>query len=88
MLQERRTLIEDLYKIDGKAEIFNGEIVCEPPTGGAPSRASLEIAISLRAYEKRTQLWIAVTDNAGFLVDLPNRQSFSPKTSEIVSQVG
>ena len=78
MLQERRTLIEDLYKINGKAEIFNGEIVHEPPTGGAPSRASLEIAISLRAYEKRTQFGIAVADNAGFLVDLPNRQSFSP----------
>jgi len=70
--------IEDLYQIDGKAELVNGQIVCEPPTGGAPSRASLKIVISLSVYETRTGLGQAVPDNAGFRVDLPNRESFSP----------
>lgn len=70
--------IEDLYKIDGKAELVNGQIVCEPPTGGAPSRASLNIVISLSEYEKRMGLGQAVPDNAGFRVNLPNRESFSP----------
>ena len=70
--------IEDLYLVDGKAELVNGKLVCEPPTGGAPSSASFEIAVSLRAYAKRTGYGRAVADNAGFQVNLPNRKSFSP----------
>lgn len=77
----RSYTIEDLYKFDGKAELVNGQIVCEPPTGGAPSRASLKIVISLSAYEKLTGLGLAVPDNAGFRVYLPNRESFSPDAS-------
>lgn len=70
--------IEDLYLVEGKAELVNGKMVCEPPTGGAPSSASFEIAVSLRAYAKSTGYGRAVPDNAGFRVYLPNRQSFSP----------
>ena len=70
--------IEDLYQVDGKAELVNGQIVCEPPTGDEPSRASLKIVISLHTYEKQTGCGRAVPDNAGFRVNLPNRQSFSP----------
>lgn len=41
--------IEDLYRVDGKAELVDGEIVHFSPTGAAPRSASLEITISLRA---------------------------------------
>lgn len=37
-----------------------------------------EIFASLREYEKQGKLGYAIPDNAGFLVDLPNRRSFSP----------
>src|SRR5215212_7550896 len=70
--------IEDLYKIEGKAELVNGEIVLMPPTGGFPNYGAGEIFISLNAYAKRTKSGHAVSDNAAFTVNLPNRKSFSP----------
>ena len=71
--------IEDLYRVpeNGKAEIVDGELVLVPPTGDMPSRAGFEIAVSLRRMKGKTP-GRAYPDNAGFLVDLPNRRSFSP----------
>ena len=70
--------IEELYKVPGKAEIVNGEIVLMSPTGAAPSYAAGEIFVSLRDYSRRRKTGRAVTDNAAFRVHLPNRESFSP----------
>ncbi len=70
--------IDDLYKIDGKAELVEGEIVLMPPTGGEPGLAGDEIYSSLRSHTKQTRQGLAVSDGKGFRVDLPNRQSFSP----------
>ncbi|HWB00104.1 MAG TPA: Uma2 family endonuclease [Pirellulales bacterium] len=70
--------IDDLYRVRGKAELINGEIVMMSPTGGKPSLASLQIARSLADYGERTGRGFAVPDNAAFVVDLPHRQSFSP----------
>jgi Uma2 family endonuclease len=70
--------IEDLYKIEGKAELINGEIVLMPPTGGEPGFAGDEIFASLREYSKRTGAGRAVSDNKAFRVNLPHRKSFSP----------
>lgn len=70
--------IEDLYKVPGKAEIVDGEIVPTSPTGAAPSYAASEIFVSLREYSRRQKKGYAVSDNAAFRVMLPNRESFSP----------
>lgn len=72
--------IEDLYRVpeDGKAEIVNGELVLMSPTGGVPGRASGAIYISLHDYERRVGGGYAFPDNVGFIVNLPNRRSFSP----------
>ena len=72
--------VEDLYGVpeNGKAEIVNGELVLMSPTGGVPGRASGEIYVSLRGYERSTKSGYAFPDNVGFLVNLPNRKSFSP----------
>ena len=70
--------IEDLYKVEGKAELVNGEIVRMSPTGADPHYAAWDIANSLRAYGEATQTGYAVCDNVGFVVDLPHRKSFSP----------
>ncbi|HXG91131.1 MAG TPA: Uma2 family endonuclease [Blastocatellia bacterium] len=78
MTTRTQATIEDLYQIDGKAEIINGEIVLMPPTGFLPSRATGEIYSSLRQHERRTRSGYAISDNAGFRVHLPNRESFSP----------
>src|SRR2546421_12201455 len=72
--------IEDLYRVPehGKAEIVNGELVLMSPTGGIPGRAAGEIYISLHDYERRVGGGYAFPDNGGFIVNPPNRRSFSP----------
>ncbi len=71
-------LIEQLYQIDGKAEIVNGEILRMSPTGGMPGEAGVGIVASLRSYARRIGSGRAVPDNVAFIVNLPNRKSFSP----------
>jgi len=73
-----KATIEDLYRVPGKAEIVDGEIVLMSPTGAAPSYAASEIFVSLREYSRKTKRGLAVNDNAAFKVSLPNRESFSP----------
>jgi Uma2 family endonuclease len=70
--------IEDLYKVEGKAELVNGEIILMSPTGCHPGYAGDEIFSSLRDYSKRRKLGWAVGDNKAFVVNLPHRKSFSP----------
>ena len=78
MSTKTEATLEDLYKVDGKAELVNGEIVHMAPTGGLPNYAAREISVSLRDYERRTKSGYAVMDNAAFTVNLPRRKSFSP----------
>ncbi len=78
--------IEELYAVEGKAELVNGEIVYMSPTGILPNYAAGEIFASLRDYAKRTGQGRAVTDNAGFEVNLPHRKSFSPDAAYYIRQ--
>ena len=78
MNTKTRAMIEDLYKVDGKAELVHGEIVEMPPAGEDPGRASLNVAASLLNYEKRTGRGRTFPDGVGFRVNLPHRESFSP----------
>jgi Uma2 family endonuclease len=81
MSTKTRATIEDLYKVEGKAELVNGEIVCMSPTGGRPGMAGGEIFASLREYACRTGQGRAFPDGVGFQVHLPHRESFSPDVS-------
>jgi Uma2 family endonuclease len=74
----QRATIEDLYRVEGKAELVNGEIVYLMPTGGEPGYAGDEIFVSLRVYARQIGRGRAVGDNKCFRVDLPHRESFSP----------
>src|SRR5262249_2500477 len=78
--------IEDLYQVpeNGKAEIVNGELRLTAPTGDLPGTAADEIFISLHAHERRTGVGRAYGHNAGFVVSLPNRKSFSPDATYYV----
>lgn len=88
MAMRTQATIEDLYRVpeNGKAELVNGELVLMSPTGFLPHYAASEIYVSLRDYARRTKSGYAIADNAGFLVDLPNRQSFSPDAAFYTGQ--
>jgi Uma2 family endonuclease len=70
--------IDDLYKVEGKAELVNGELVHMPLTGALPGYAGDEIYSSLRNYSKRMKFGRAFSDSKAFVVNLPHRRSFSP----------
>ncbi|HKU73286.1 MAG TPA: Uma2 family endonuclease [Pyrinomonadaceae bacterium] len=76
--------IEDLYKVEGKAELVNGEIILMSPTGFLPAYSAGEIFSSLREFSKRQKYGLALTDNAAFVVNLPHRKSFSPDAAFFV----
>jgi Uma2 family endonuclease len=78
--------IEDLYQIEGKAELVDGEIVYMTPTGDAPSRASLRICISLGRYEDETGLGRTYPDNVGFVINRPKKRTFSPDAAFYTGQ--
>ena len=74
----REATVDDLYRVDGKAEIVDGELVRMTPTGFLPNRAAGRIYRSLDDHERAHGGGFAIADNAGFAVHLPHRKSFSP----------
>src|SRR5947208_16956796 len=75
-----RATLDDLARVEGKAELINGSIVRFMPTGDLPSSVAFEIATSLKAHAKKVGIGKAYADGAGFAVPelSSGRQSFSP----------
>lgn len=76
--------LEDLYRVEGKAELIAGRVVRLMPSGDAPSEAAFEIAVSLRDHARRSGVGVAYPDGIGYAQRpaLPSgRQSFSPDAS-------
>jgi len=78
--QKHRATIDDLERVDGKAELIGGRIVHLMPTGYFPNVVAGNIFVSLKLYQKTAGGGAAVTDNLGFVVPmLPSgRESFCP----------
>jgi Uma2 family endonuclease len=81
--------VDDLYAVEGKAELVDGKLLELGLTGGVHAFVALEVAASLRAHARRTGggHGTAFGDGAGFIVDLPHRRSFSPDAAFYVGQV-
>ena len=79
----RRATLDDLIKVEGKAELIGGRIVEQMPTGHIPNRVAGRIFRSLDDYAEVQGRGVAYTDSMGFAVpELPSgRESFSPDTS-------
>lgn len=76
--------LDDLYCVEGKAELIAGKVVHLMPSGDAPSEAAFEIAVSLRDHARRSGVGVAYPDGIGY-AQRPalrsGRQSFSPDAS-------
>lgn len=81
-----RATIDDLYLVEGKAELVYGEMVPMAPSSDGPHVAGGGIVASWRAYTRHTCHGKASTDGAGFHVQLPNRASFSPDAAYHIGQ--
>lgn len=78
--------LDDLARVEGKAELIAGRIVPVMPTGRKPSRAALKIARSLDDYAEATGRGEAYGDNTVFVVTplRSGRQSFAPDAAYFV----
>jgi Uma2 family endonuclease len=80
---EAAATIDDLYGVEGKAELIAGRIVPLMPTGRRPNRIAFRIVSSLDGHAEDTGRGEAYTDNMGFAVPklTSGRESFSPDAS-------
>jgi Uma2 family endonuclease len=78
MRPKTRATIDDLYNVEGKAELVDGEIIELPPAGDDPGLASVKIASRLLHHTEHTGQGRAYGDGTGFHVHLPHREAFSP----------
>ena len=80
---DTRATLEDLYAVEGKAELIDGRIVDLMGSGDGPSFVSFEIAISLRSHVQTTGRGEARPDGLNYAVRelTSGRQSFSPDAS-------
>ena len=82
----RRATLDDLLKVDGKAELIGGKVVHYMATGHRPNRVAGRIYRSLDDHAEATGRGVVYTDSVGFAVpELPSgRESFSPDASYYV----
>jgi Uma2 family endonuclease len=80
---EPAATLEDLYAVDGKAELIGGRIVPLMATGRYPSRIAFRITRSLDDHADAKGRGEAYGDNTGFAVPrlTSGRESFSPDAS-------
>lgn len=83
MQTKAEATIEDLYNApdDGNYEIVDGRLVKLMSTSDDPNFTAGEIFASLREYAHEHPEGRARTDGVAYVVDLPNRKSFSPDAS-------
>jgi len=75
--------VDDLYRVDGKAELIAGRIVRFMPTGRIPNRVAFRIARSLDDYAEASGGGEVYSDNIAFVVPelSSGRRTFSPDAS-------
>lgn len=78
-----RATLDDLMRVDGKAELIDGEVVTFMASGHRPNRVALRIARSLDDHAEAVGHGLAYTDNMGFTFPplSTGRESFSPDAS-------
>jgi Uma2 family endonuclease len=78
-----RATLDDLYRVEGKAELIDGRIVHYMASGDLPSLVAFEIATNLKEHTKRTGRGKAYADGVGYAVPemASGRESFSPDAS-------
>ncbi len=84
MITTEPSLLEQLDRAEGKAEIINGAVVLLPMSGRKPTRAAETSFIALLMYVRRTKKGEACADGNDYTVDLPHQQSLRPDASYFV----
>ena len=79
-----RATLDDLLKVEGKAELIAGRIVSLMPTGRLPNLVAKRILRKMDDYVLSLGIGEVYTDNMGYAIRPPllnGRESFSPDVS-------
>ena len=81
--------LDDLHRVEGKAELIAGRIVHLTPTGFRPGQVGGRIYRSLDDHAVTTGRGVALPDNVAFVVPelASGRQTFSPDASFFVGML-
>lgn len=81
-----RATVDDLYRVEGNAELIDGRIVPLMPTGHLPNQVAGRIYRRLADFIDDLGSGFVYTDNMGFTVPelTSGRESFSPDVSFLV----
>lgn len=71
--------VDDLLRVEGKAELVNGKLFLMSPTGDDHGTAALNVATSLKLHQRTHGGGRAYGDNVGFIAN--SRRTFSPDAS-------
>ena len=81
----RRAVVEDLFKVEHRAEIIGGKIVLMAGTGDLPGVVALNVAVSLRLYARTRRVGVTYGDNTIYALRPPlpdnERETFLPDAS-------
>jgi Uma2 family endonuclease len=72
----REATLDDLWEVEGKAELVDGEIELMSPSGGPHGVAALSVATSLKLHQRAHGGGYALGDGVGFVSTA--RRTFSP----------
>ncbi len=78
----REATLEDLYSVDGKAELVDGRLVLMSPSGSAHNLAARNVAVRLTQYEWEHGGGRAYVDGIGFIAS--TLRTFSPDAAWFV----
>ena len=84
IIRSQPATLDDLYRVEGKAELIGGKIVHPMASGYLPSEIALEIAVRLREHAAKSGAGKAFSDGIGYAQRPPlssTRESFSPDAS-------
>jgi Uma2 family endonuclease len=74
----REATLEDLYEVEGRAELVDGQIVLMSPNGYRHGKAAHRIRQSLDAYQERHGGGYAVSEASSFVIQLRGPRTFTP----------
>ncbi len=78
MATKTEAKIEDLYNVEGQAELVNGKIVRMPLHVEAVARAIGNAKMSLYEYSENGKKGLPLGSTVAYIVDLPHRKAFCP----------
>ncbi|HEX3148774.1 MAG TPA: Uma2 family endonuclease [Gemmataceae bacterium] len=84
-----KATLDDLYRVEGKAELIDGRIVEIVASGDIPGTTASEIFVRIREYARSSGVGRAYADGVGFALSAPldnGRESFCPDAAYVLNQ--